>query len=55
MMLVVQCVLAAHKLYEIEGRNDGFLFFLQDVFIFCVQNAPKLERNPSRVAIDNIA
>ena len=30
-------------------------FFLQDVCKLPLQNAPGLERNPSRVAIDNIA
>ena len=47
--------LASHKLYKKQGGKDDFLFFLQDVYTLLLQNAPRLERNPSRVAIDNIA
>ena len=36
-------------------RKDDFLFFLQDVCTLLLQNAPRLEINSSRVAIDNIA
>ena len=53
--LVMQCALASHKLYKKQGGKDDFLFFLQDVCTLLLQNAPRLERNPSRVAIDNIA
>ena len=38
-----------------QGGQDDFLFFLQDVCILLLQNAPRLARNPSRVAIDDIA
>ena len=51
----MQCALASHKLYKKQGGKDDFLFFLQDVCTLLLQNAPRLERNPSRVAIDNIA
>ena len=51
----MQCALASHKLYKKQGWKDDFLFFLQDVCTLLLQNAPRLERNPSRVAIDNIA
>ena len=37
------------------GGKDDFLFFLQDVWTIHFQIEPGLERNPSRVAIDNIA
>ena len=53
--LVMQCALASHKLYKKQRGKDDFLFFLQDVCTLFLQNAPRLERNPSRVAIDNIA
>ena len=53
--LVMQCALASHKLYKQQGGKDHLLFFLQDVCTLLLQNAPRLERNPSRVAIDNIA
>ena len=53
--LVMQCALASHKLYKKQGGKDDFLFFLQDVYTLLLQNAPRLERNPPRVAIDNIA
>ena len=36
-------------------RERWFPFFLQDVCTLLLQNTPRLERNPSRVAIDNIA
>ena len=48
--LVMQCALSAHKLYKKEGGKDDFLFFL-----LLLQNAPWLERDLSRVAIDNIS
>ena len=49
----MQGALASHKLYKKHGGKDDFLFFLQDVCTLLLQNAPRLERNPSRVAIDN--
>ena len=51
----MQCALASHKLYKKQGGKDDFLFFLQGVCTSHLQNAQRLERNPSRVAIDNIA
>ena len=53
--LVMQCALASHKLYKKQGGKDDFLFFPQDVCTLLLQNTPRLERHPSRVAIDNIA
>ena len=53
--LAMQRALAAHKLYNKEGGEEDFPFFLQDVCPLLLQNAPRFERNPSRVAIDNIA
>ena len=53
--LVMQCALASHKLHKKEGGKDDFLFFLQHVCPLLLQNTPRLERNPFRVAIDNIA
>ena len=53
--LVMECALDSHKLYKKEGGKDDLLFFLQDVCTLLPQNAPRLERNPSRVAIDNFA
>ena len=43
------------KLYEKQGGQGDFLFFLQYVCTVTLQNAPRLERYPPRVAIDNIA
>ena len=51
----MQCALASHKLYKKQGGKDDFLLFLQDVCTLLLQNAPRLEGNPSRVAIDSIA
>ena len=51
----MQSALASHKLYKKQGGKEDFLFFLQDECTLLLQNAPRLERNPSRVAIDNIA
>ena len=51
----MQCALASHKLYKKQEGKDNFLFVLQDVCTVLLQNAPGLERNPSRVATDNIA
>ena len=53
--LVMQCALAAHILHEKGGGKDDFLLFFQDVCTFPLHNALRLERNPSRVAIHNIA
>ena len=51
----MQCALASHKLYKTQGGKDDFFFFLKDVCTLLLQNAPRLERNLSRVAIDNSA
>ena len=51
----MQCALASHKLYKKQGGKDDFLFFLQDLCTLLLQNAPRLERKPSRVAINSIA
>ena len=53
--LIKQCALTAHKLYKREGGKDDLLSFLQYICTSHLQNAPRLERNPSRVAMDNIA
>ena len=53
--LVMHCTLAADKLYKKPEGKDNFLSFLQDVCTLIHQNALSLERNPSTVAIDNIA
>ena len=51
----MQCALAAHKLNVKQGRNGGFIFILQDVYTRLLQYTSILERNPSSIAINNIA
>ena len=54
--LVMQCTLAAHTLYKKQGGKDDFLFFLSSRCMHnTFQKAPRFKRNPSRVAIYNIA
>ena len=53
--LVMQCALASCKLYKKQEGKEAFLFFLQDICTLLLQNATRLERNPCKVAIDNIA
>ena len=52
--LGIQCALPSQHLYKKQGGKDDFLF-LQDVCTLLLQNVPRLERNPSRVATHNIA
>ena len=44
--LVMQCVLASHKLYKKEGGREDFLMFLLDVCTLLLLNTPRLGSNP---------
>ena len=43
MRLVMQCALAAHKLYKKEGGKEEFIYFLLDICTQLLQNAPRLQ------------
>ena len=45
----LQCALADHKLYKREGGKDDF-HFLSLRCMHLLQNAPRLESSPSRIA-----
>ena len=53
MRLVMQCALSSHKLYNLNGGKDTFLYFLLDFCTHLLFNALRLESR--RPAIDNIA
>ena len=52
--LMMQCVLASHKLYKIKGGEHEFLIYMLDLCTQLLQNSPKLERPIRRPAVDNI-
>ena len=55
MRLEMQYSLSAHKLYKLQGGKDDFLHFLLDVCTHLFINAPRLERQMKRTAVDSIA
>ena len=50
----MQCALAAHKMYRLNGGKDVFLNFLLYLYTELLQNAPRLERTMRRSPVDNI-
>ena len=44
--LIMQCVLASHKLYKKQGGRNEFLLFMLDLCGMLLQNCPRLEGKP---------
>ena len=51
--LMMQCALAAHKLYKMEGGKEDLVYFLLDVCTHLFLSAPKLSQ-PRKPPTDNI-
>ena len=51
--LVIQCVLASHRLYRKQGWIDEFLIYTLDLCTLLLQKSPKLENPLGRPPIDN--
>ncbi len=51
--LILQCVLASHKLYKIRGGQQDFQCFLHGVITQLIAKAPRFVKNPA-APLDNI-
>ena len=52
--LLLQCVLASHKLYKKNRGRDEFLLFIHDLCGLLLQNSPRLENPLGRPPMDNL-
>ena len=52
--LMMQCILASHKLYKKKGGEHKFLIFMLDLCTQLLQNTPRLQNPVRRPGEDNI-
>ena len=52
--LIMQCILASHKLYKKTGGGHKFLIFMLDLCTQLLQNTPRLQNPVRRPGEDNI-